>query len=77
MALELQFQCYLQHNGGQCVEVSNPKQLCLVLKRAELSLTTRIFRTPRNHDLWLYVLNAINRRSRKRIHNPKRTTFFF
>ena len=46
MALELQFQCYLQHNGGQCVEVSGPKQLCLVLKRAELPLTTGIFRTP-------------------------------
>jgi len=68
MALELEFQCYLQHNCGRCVEVSNPKQLRVVLKRAEMPLTTGILRTPRNQDLWLYVLNAINCRSRNRIH---------
>jgi hypothetical protein len=44
MALELQLQRYLQHNGSRCVEVDSPKQLCLVLKRAELPLTTGTFR---------------------------------
>jgi hypothetical protein len=44
VALELQFQRYLQHNGSRCVEVSSAKQLYLAIKSAELPLTTGILR---------------------------------